>query len=112
MLFILFRLGKERYALKAAHVVDVIARLPLRPQPGTRDFVASLSNSRDKVVPVLDLGRLALGTPCRRSSQTPVRAFATVRSLYVLAKNSSAFNNVKAVALYKTRATRNYCTAS
>ncbi len=64
MLFILFRLGNERYALEAAHVVEVIPRLPLRPQPGTPDFVAGLLNFRGKVVPVLDLGTLTLGVAC------------------------------------------------
>ncbi len=64
MLFIVFRLGKERYALDAGHVIEVIPRLPLRPQPGTPDFVAGLFNFRGKVVPVLDLGMLTLGSPC------------------------------------------------
>ncbi len=64
MLFILFRLGNERYALEASHVFEVIPRLPLRPQPGTPDFVAGLLNFRGKVVPVLDLSTLTLGVPC------------------------------------------------
>jgi chemotaxis-related protein WspB len=64
MLFILFRLGKEHYALEAAHVIEVVPRLPLRPQPGTPDFVAGLFNFHGKVVPVLDLGTLTLGIPC------------------------------------------------
>ncbi len=64
MLFILFRLGREQYALNAAHIIEVIPRLPLRPQPGAPDFVAGLLNFRGKIVPVLDLGALTLGTPC------------------------------------------------
>ncbi len=72
MLFILFRLGKERYALEASHVVEVIPRLPLRPQPGTPDFVAGLFNFRGKVVPVLDLGTLTLGVPCPAQLSTRI----------------------------------------
>jgi chemotaxis-related protein WspB len=72
MLFILFRLGKERYALEAAHVIEVIPRLPLRPQPGTPDFVAGLFNYHGKVVPVLDLGTLTLGVPCPEQLSTRI----------------------------------------
>src|SRR5512139_988967 len=72
MLFILFRLGKERYALEAARVIEVIPRLPLRPQSGTPDFIAGLFNFRGKVVPVLDLGTLTLGVPCPEQLSTRI----------------------------------------
>ena len=64
MLFIIFRLGEQRYALEAAHVIEIVPRLPLRPQPGMPAFVAGLLNFRGQVVPVLDLGMLTLGAPC------------------------------------------------
>lgn len=72
MLFILFRLGKEQYALEAARVIEVIPRLPLRPQSGTPDFIAGLFNFRGKVVPVLDLGTLTLGVPCPEQLSTRI----------------------------------------
>ncbi len=72
MLFILFRLGKERYALETAHVIEVIPRLPLRPQPGTPGFVAGLFNFHGQVVPVLDLGTLTLGVPCPEQLSTRI----------------------------------------
>ncbi len=72
MLFILFRLGTERYALESAHVIEVIPRLPLRPQSGTPEFVAGLCNFRGSVVPVLDLAMLTLGTPCREQLSTRI----------------------------------------
>jgi chemotaxis-related protein WspB len=72
MLFIIFRLGKERYALEAARVIEVIPRLPLRPQPGTPPFVAGLFNFHGKVVPVLDLGTLTLGIPCPEQLSTRI----------------------------------------
>jgi chemotaxis-related protein WspB len=72
MLFILFRLGKERYALEAAHVIEVIPRLPLRPQPGTPDYVAGLFNYHGVVVPVLNLGTLTLGAPCLERLSTRI----------------------------------------
>src|SRR5512137_329391 len=72
MLFILFRLGNERYALEAGRVIEVIPRVPLRPQPGTPDFVAGLLNFRGRVVPVLDLGTLTLGIPCTAQLSTRI----------------------------------------
>jgi len=72
MLFILFRLGKERYGLEAGHVIEVIPRLPLRPQPGTPDYVSGVFNFRGKVVPVLDLGTLTLGAPCPEQLSTRI----------------------------------------
>ncbi len=72
MLFIIFRLGEERYALEAAHVLEVIPRLLLRPQPGTPDFVAGLFNLRGSVVPVIDLGTLTRGIPCPRQLNTRI----------------------------------------
>jgi len=72
MLFVIFRLGPERYALEAARVIEVIPRLPLRPQPGAPDFVAGLLNFRGKAVPVLDLGVLTLGVPCAAQLSTRI----------------------------------------
>ncbi len=72
MLFIMFRLGNERYALEATRVIEVIPRLPLRAQPGTPDFVAGLLNFRGKVVPVLDLCALTLGSPCLEQLSTRI----------------------------------------
>ncbi len=72
MLFILFRLGDERYALEAAQVIQVIPRLPLRPQPGTPGFVAGLFNFHGTVVPVLDLRTLTLGAPCPERLSTRI----------------------------------------
>jgi len=72
MLFILFRLGKEQYALETVHVIEVIPRLPLRPQPGTPSYVAGLFNFHGTVVPVLDLGTLNQGTPCAERLSTRI----------------------------------------
>ncbi len=72
MLFILFRLGKEQYALETAHVIEIIPQLPLRPQPGTPNYVAGLFNYHGVVVPVLNLGTLALGAPCSERLSTRI----------------------------------------
>ncbi len=72
MVYVLFRLGKERYALESEHVIEVIPRLPLRRQPGTPGFVAGLLNFRGTLVPVLDLGTLTLGAPCPQQLSTRI----------------------------------------
>lgn len=72
MLYILFRLGDERYALEATRVIEVVPRLPLRPQPGTPDFIAGVFNFRGRIVPVLDLGTLTLGVPCAAQLSTRI----------------------------------------
>ncbi|MFA6561409.1 MAG: chemotaxis protein CheW [Verrucomicrobiia bacterium] len=72
MLFIFFRLGKEQYALEATRVIEVVPRLPLRPQPGTPDYVAGLFNYHGVVVPVLNLGTLTSGVPCQERLSTRI----------------------------------------
>lgn len=72
MLFILFRLGKEQYALEAAHVIEVVPCLPLRPQPGTPNYVAGLFNYHGVVIPVLNLGMLTVGAPCSERLSTRI----------------------------------------
>jgi chemotaxis-related protein WspB len=71
-IFLIFRLGQEQYALEAARVIEVIPRLPLRPQPGAPRFVAGLLNFRGQVVPVLDLGILTADIPCVEQLSTRI----------------------------------------
>jgi chemotaxis-related protein WspB len=63
MLFLLFQLGADRYALDVSQVVEVLPmvriRVMLRSPPG----VAGTINYRGAHVPVVDLSELALGRP-------------------------------------------------
>lgn len=61
MLFIVFRLRNDRYALAADDIVEVLPALNLKALPGTPLSVAGLCNYRGRPVPVIDLGALALG---------------------------------------------------
>jgi chemotaxis-related protein WspB len=72
MIFLIFRLGQEQYALEAARVVEVIPRLPLHPQRGAPKFMAGLLNFRGKIVPVLDLGILTADIPCVEQLSTRI----------------------------------------
>ena len=71
MLFLLFQLGKEYYALDTAQIAEVlplvsIKRIPLAP-PG----VAGVFECRGVPVPAIDLSQLVLGRPaeCRLSTR-------------------------------------------
>ena len=63
MLFLLFQLGSERYALDAGQVVAVLPRLGVKAFPHSPSAVAGLCQYRGAPVPVIDLSELALGRP-------------------------------------------------
>ena len=61
MLFLVFHLGADRYALAASDVVEVLPMIALKQIPQAPRGVAGLLNYRGQPVPVLDLSLLALG---------------------------------------------------
>jgi len=63
MLFILFQLGADRYALAASQVAEVLPLVTLKAIPRAPRGVAGLADYRGAAVPVLDLSALALGAP-------------------------------------------------
>jgi chemotaxis-related protein WspB len=65
-LFLVFRIGSERYALQATEVAEVLPRLPLKPIAQAPHWVAGVFAYRGAVVPVIDLCALTFGTPARR----------------------------------------------
>ncbi|MEY2881002.1 MAG: hypothetical protein RLZZ15_3382 [Verrucomicrobiota bacterium] len=70
MLFILFQLGEDRYALPATAVTEVLPLLAIKALPGAPAGVAGLVNYRGAAVPVVDLAALALGRPAARRVST------------------------------------------
>jgi chemotaxis-related protein WspB len=63
MLFVLFHLGRERYALDTSHVVEVVPLLALKRFPQAPRGVAGVFIYRGRPVPALDLCELTLGRP-------------------------------------------------
>lgn len=61
MLFLLFQAGKERYALEANRVIEVLPLVQIKAIPKSPAGVAGLINYRGKPVPVMDLTELMLG---------------------------------------------------
>jgi chemotaxis-related protein WspB len=72
MLFLLFQLGKDRYALDAAQVAEVLPLVELKRIPQAPPGVAGMFNFRGCTVPVIDLSELTLGRPSRQLLSTRI----------------------------------------
>jgi chemotaxis-related protein WspB len=69
-LFLLFRIGRERYALEAVEVAEVLPRLALKPIAQAPHWVAGVFAHRGVVVPVIDLSALTFGQPAQSRTST------------------------------------------
>ncbi|SDV03352.1 chemotaxis protein CheW [Pseudomonas mucidolens] len=69
-LFLMFRIGHERYALKATEVAEVLPRLPLKPIAHAPAWVAGIFAHRGVMVPVIDLSALAFGALAQARTST------------------------------------------
>jgi len=69
-LFLLFRIGAERYALEAVEVAEVLPRLTLKPIAQAPHWVAGVFAHRGAVIPVIDLSALTFGHPAQSRTST------------------------------------------
>lgn len=69
-LFLLFRIGDERYALEAVDIAEVLPRLQLKPIAQTPHWVAGVFAHRGVMVPVIDLSALTFGHPAQARTST------------------------------------------
>jgi len=72
MLFLLFRLGQNRYALDCLQVAGVLPLVDCKPIPQAPPGVAGIFSYHGAPVPALDLSALTLGRPARRSLSTRI----------------------------------------
>jgi chemotaxis-related protein WspB len=72
MLFLLFQLGNDRYALDASRVVEVVPLLELKPLPQAPKGVAGIFKYRGRPVPAVDLCALTLGRPANEWFSTRI----------------------------------------
>ena len=70
MLFLLFDLDGDRYALDAAAIAEVLALAPTKSSPGAPAWVAGMFERHGEAVPVIDVSQLALGRPARQLRST------------------------------------------
>ena len=72
MLFLLFQLGNDRYAIEASRVVEVVPLLHLKQLPQAPRGIAGIFNYRGSPVPTLDLCEVATGRPARERLSTRI----------------------------------------
>lgn len=72
MLFLLFQLGQDRYALDVADVAEVLPMVRVKQSPRAPDCVAGLFDYRGTPVPLIDLSQLALNRPARQGLSTRI----------------------------------------
>ena len=84
MLFLLFELDRDRYALDVASIVEVCALTTAKAIPGAPAWVAGVVDLHGEPVPVIDVARLALGRPSQ-----PLRSTRLVFVHYTAADAST-----------------------
>ena len=72
MLFLLFQIGPDRYALEARRALEVIPYLALKQIPHAPRGVAGIFNYRGRPIPALDLCELTCGRPARELLSTRI----------------------------------------
>jgi chemotaxis-related protein WspB len=72
MLFILFQIGRDRYALSAGRIIEVLPLMNLKKVPCAPTGVAGVLNYRGTPVPVIDLNEMMLGKPAARRFSTRI----------------------------------------
>ncbi|WNW11395.1 chemotaxis protein CheW [Pseudomonas sp. DTU_2021_1001937_2_SI_NGA_ILE_001] len=69
-LFLLFRIGEERYALQAREIAEVLPRVKLKVIPDAPAWVAGIFAHRGEIVPVIDISALSSGIPAPARTST------------------------------------------
>jgi chemotaxis-related protein WspB len=72
VLFLLFQLGPDRYALDASRIIEVLPLVDLKQLPDAPKGVAGLFNYRGRPVPAIDLSELTLGRRSGASFSTRI----------------------------------------
>jgi chemotaxis-related protein WspB len=72
MLFLLFELGNDRYALDVRQIAEVLPLVGVKQIPGAPPALIGLFNYRGNPVPVIDLAQLVLGRPAARRMSTRI----------------------------------------
>lgn len=72
MLYVLFQLGNDRYALEASRVVEVVPLLALKKLPQAPKGVAGMFVYRGQPVPTVDLCELMFGQPASERLSTRI----------------------------------------
>ncbi len=69
-LYLLFRIGADRYALDAADIAEVLGLRVFKQVPGAPHWVAGMMERRGAAVPVIDMSALAGAGACAAVTST------------------------------------------
>jgi chemotaxis-related protein WspB len=72
MLFLIFEVGRDRYALDVREVAEVLPLVGIKHVPQAPPAVAGILNYRGAPVPVIDVSQLAIGQPAARRLSTRI----------------------------------------
>jgi len=72
MLFLLFQLGNDRYALDTRQVAEVLPLVNVKQLPHAPKAVVGVFTYRGESVPLIDLSELALDRPARKRMSTRI----------------------------------------
>ena len=72
MLFLLFRLGQNRYALDCLQIAGVLPLVDIKPIPQAPPGLAGILNYHGAPVPAVDLSRLILGLSAQHRLSTRI----------------------------------------
>jgi chemotaxis-related protein WspB len=81
MLFLIFQLGNDRYAIEATQVIEVLPLVNVKRLPRAPAGVAGMFDYHGEPVPLVDLAELALGTPSRKWMSTRIIVVSDNREL-------------------------------
>ncbi|TAK97387.1 MAG: chemotaxis protein CheW [Verrucomicrobia bacterium] len=95
MLFLLFQIGNDRYALEAQQAVEVLPLVELKRVPQAPRGVAGLFNYRGRPVPAIDLSELTASRPARELLSTRI----------ILVPHTDEAGRVQLIGLIAERAT-------
>ena len=94
MLFLLFQMDRDRYALEASQIAEVLPLVEIKKIPHAPRGVAGVFNYRGAPVPAVDLSELMLGRPAPARLDTRILVVREQKSgtrlLGLIAENATA----------------------
>ncbi|MEO5510099.1 MAG: chemotaxis protein CheW [Longimicrobiales bacterium] len=76
MLFLVFEIGGQRYAIDTSQVVEVLPLVEWRSMPGVTPSVRGVFSFHGALVPLLDMTMLAFGMPAEMHRDTRIALVA------------------------------------
>lgn len=72
MLFLIFEVGGDRYALEASRIVEVLPLVAIKKLPQAPKGIAGVFLYHGEAVPAVDVSELTFGTPCAERLSTRI----------------------------------------